>query len=470
MSTLPNIRSDGSDGSSYSFTFLEQTLLKQASPEQLLAIESVERGEHVFITGSAGVGKSWLVEFLKDKYSDLSVTATTGAAAALIGGQTYHSLLGVGAIKETDTYITILNKCTKKRTKWASLSRLLIDECSMFSCETFKILNKIAQQFTGSSLFFGGIQLILLGDFLQLPCINGTPLFKSPLFKNFTVVNLVKNFRCETKEFSVLLDNVRLNKVTDSDLKLLSSRSRCARQCPEEALRIFPYVKNVQEYNTVKLQSFTKFETFTGIFNGTPFPVPVDVELTIAVGVSVMLRINFDVPKGIVNGSMGIITSIDPVIATFKNKNLENVEISFKNTWYNWVKDKKFTGDYCYKCGNKCPFYNKDKMFKCKSECSIDGFYLLNGKWSNGYDFYIQNSFTHYPFQVAFAITAHKAQGLTIPGNVVVDLNGFAPGQSYVALSRATCLDKLYIVNYTPRAIKVANDAIKYYTNLQDSD
>jgi ATP-dependent DNA helicase PIF1 len=137
--------------------------------EQQLALDSVVDGHNVFITGGAGVGKSFLVSHIVDQTPFIAVTAMTGCAALLIGGTTLHSHLGIGLAKDTAQKLTLLaKKYPGVAERIINMQALLIDEVSMLSDELFEKVSEFLKIMKRNKKPFGGVQLILVGDPFQL--------------------------------------------------------------------------------------------------------------------------------------------------------------------------------------------------------------------------------------------------------------------------------------------------------------
>ena len=148
------------------------------SKKQKYAIEKIELGKNVFLTGPAGSGKSYIIEKIKNiykEYKSVYVTSSTGVSAINIGGRTLHSWAGVGLGKgEPKILIKKIKKNFKAKTRWRNVDILVIDEISMISPSLFDKLEEIARIMRKNNRPFGGIQLIITGDFCQLPVVKET--------------------------------------------------------------------------------------------------------------------------------------------------------------------------------------------------------------------------------------------------------------------------------------------------------
>ena len=160
---------------------------------QQLVYTLITQGKNVFITGGGGVGKSEVVKSFYNQYKNnkkIAITSTTGASALLIGGTTLHSYLGIGLGTSS---IDILSKKIIKRpylrNRWRDLQILFIDEVSMLSPELFDKINEIAKIVRRIDLPFGGVQIVLSGDFCQLPCVDSCNFcFESKSWSEFEII------------------------------------------------------------------------------------------------------------------------------------------------------------------------------------------------------------------------------------------------------------------------------------------
>ena len=224
------------------------------SESQRLAFKEVENGSNVFITGPAGTGKSYLLNQIKEKYRNekFYVTSSTGISAINIGGQTIHSWasLGTGELPQEEIVNQLYTDKKKKTlTKIKNARMLAIDEISMISSELFKKLNFVLKSVRENNLPFGGIQLILIGDFLQLPPITKYEekiefCFESNAWKeaNIKTIHLKENHRQKEEIFINMLSNLRFGKLTEKDKEIL--KSRCNQKNNDELKPIILVSKN----------------------------------------------------------------------------------------------------------------------------------------------------------------------------------------------------------------------------------
>src|SRR3989338_3827038 len=409
--------------------------------KQQKAIELFKLGKSFCLTGQAGTGKSHIIKEIssicKEKDFIFAITALTGCAANLIKGQTVHRFFGVGtAESDTETLITKIrmkNPTARKRIQNTKI--LVIDEISMMSGNLFDKLETISRKIRKNDEFFGGIQIILSGDFCQLqPIGDDTFCFESKVWKKNIkdIIYLEEIIRQSDPIFQKLLTEIRLGILTEETKNILSSRK--IKNIKEAYISInnangtndgisiiptilYPHKINVENINNNELVKLKKTgndcKTYIAVDNSISLGktkratkeevemldkycnTPTIIELTIKS--QVMLTVNLDVESGLVNGARGVITS-------FKE---ENPVIMFDN-------------------GLECD------IEKFKFEVDMSSKILTRNQ---------------IPLILAWAITIHKSQGATLT-HVITDLNNvFCDGQSYVTLSRVKSLDGLFITN-----------------------
>jgi hypothetical protein len=413
------------------------------------ALTILKSGANVFLTGEPGSGKTYIVnEFIKylhDKDIHPAVTASTGIAATHIGGLTIHSWCGIG-IKDTltsrDMADIVTNKKVVARIKKAEV--LIIDEISMLSAKTFTVVDKVCRAVRKSNLPFaedksllpfGGLQVVLVGDFFQLPPVtrrpvvsdeqsffpdedeNATPFaFSSPAWRELdpTVCYLIEQHRQEDAVFLDALNAIRSNNVSTDTRDCFTKR--IVTELPKETItKLFPHNANVDRINEVELAKLTaQSRTFKMSTRGAPPLIESLIRnclspeaLVLKVGAKVMFTKNS--PDGkYVNGTLGEVIGFDkedgqPIVKT-RAGNVIVVEVS------EWgIQDGE------------------------KILAAID----------------------QYPLRLAWAITVHKSQGMSLDAAVIDLRQAFEYGQGYVALSRVRTLDGLYLLGFNARALEV---------------
>lgn len=393
--------------------------------EFVSALESIRSGSHVLITGKAGTGKSTLLRTYLESLDDQNVlvTAPTGVAALNIDGFTIHRSFGFrpgmypddlspGGSWEPGGRVSSVLK---------SLDVLVIDEISMVRADLFDMVDLALRRVRRSNKLFGGVQLVLVGDLLQLPPVVTTHeaelfssmwdtpyFFSAHCFKDLalTNINLSTVWRQTDDEFIEVLNQVREGSVGDPALAILNNRVDPDFRAPNDWVTLASHRRTVEKINQERLDQLDspKFlstaehegQTDNNSFSGSE-------ELHYAVGARVMTIINH--PGDLfVNGSFGTVVEASADTITVKlDHNEETVELG-KYTWE-----------------IKRPSLNSGVL---SSE--------------------VVGSITQFPVILAWAITIHKSQGKTIP-KLFVNLVGgtTTDGQFYVALSRGVDLDHL---------------------------
>lgn len=400
-------------------------------------ILSTKQG-NMFITGGAGTGKSWLLkEIIKElnQNSVLScITAMTGIASVSLGVFTLHSKL-IGNTNLTMDFEKIIEKISKKWSlleTWTTIEILLIDEISMMSGEMFELLDKIGQRLRKNNQLFGGINLILCGDFLQLgPVEKNKYIFETETWQKYftreNIFNLTVSQRHSNTQWFELLERIRFETYTNSDIETLIGRKT---GLGPNSKGIILLCKNdvVDKRNKMQLNKLLEQHplfTFNSFIDITPHNdaltkilTPPNVE--VCVGARVMHTIN--VPEmQLANGSCGTVVEC----------NKEGVKVKFDDL-PNVININIIT-----------------KMDKIK-----DGriFYSITTKFL--------------PLKLCWAITIHKSQGLTLE-KAFIDVSGaFAYGQVYTALSRVKSLDGIFLIGFNTKGIKVCNLCKEFYLKL----
>ena len=413
--------------------------------KQKIAYSLMARGENIFITGAAGVGKSFLIKLFKKTYNSsriIAVTSLTGVSAILINGTTLHSYLGIGL--GTGSIGALSTKILKKqylRKRWLQLDCLIIDEISMLDPNLFDKLEKIARRVRRIDKPFGGIQLVLCGDFAQLPVVGKTDFcFESESWETcvHNTVYLTEVVRQDDSRFRGCLNRLRLGneEMTQEDKDMLQSRVGVdlTNDIGIRPTMFLPTNAMVDEVNEEELdiladegKDFLEFEMKVEVydFKAKPYMIekfikdcPAIQTLQLCVGAQVMLLHNMNIDTGLVNGSRGIITSFveDKPMVKFLN----GIEVPID--YFIWEVEK-----------------NDQKIM----------------------------SITQIPLRLGYAFTIHKCQGLTLDYAEVDLENIFEFGQSYCALSRVRTLEGLCIHGLHFDKIRCNPKVKRYYKSLE---
>lgn len=419
------------------------------SPEQKRAYEAVIRGENIFLTGPGGTGKSHLIamiaEALTQRGLTYSITAMTGCAALLIGkgAKTLHSWAGIGLGKgPLEASVAYINKTYPLKKRWKKTEVLIIDEISMMTPDLLELLDGIARNIRGKDRPMGGIQVVFVGDFLQLPPVaKGGAVkfaFESPVWWELIseTIQLKRIFRQEDPTFQKILDEARLGDVSPESLAVL--KKRCDLSWDNEPIQptlLFTRNADVDSINNSNLAQLDgELLTYKArtIPNGHPLAdaeravekldkdanyVP---ELILKVGAQVMLITNLDQEKGLVNGSRGVV-------------------IAFREE-VNWPVVR----------------------FKNGREIAIEP-----AIWKSDHEPPIERS--QIPLRLAYSLTIHKAQGATLDCSLIdIGPSTFEYGQAYVALSRSKNLEGLYIHEVSASAFRAHPLVKKFYAGTYE--
>ena len=442
--------------------------------QQQAAVDYVFHHKNVFLTGGGGTGKSRILEYIiesfKDKYGTdfkkfVGITSTTGSSALLIGGVTIHSFSGLGVSKEDDEqYIQKIAKRRYIKNRFKELKTLIIDEVSMLTPRTFRMIYRLTQVIRKNMQPFGGIQIILSGDFCQLGpilehhIINHTMeyCFETPEWENSNmhVVHFKTIHRQSDQQFIETLQKIRMG-ISDQDTtSLLMNRFRkpLDNSYGVEPVQLFPTREKANEVNqrcfskivaaesrayqlkitidTPHQNELNPLETSESAHQSFDIErkiksqLPIDESIKLCVGCQVILVVNLSVEEGLVNGSKGRVESFnenDEPIVIFSNGTLKNIAM------YTWDIDE------------------------CANSVHVSGMPLILG----------------------YGCTIHRSQGMSldlaivdIGQNVFTGSGGY--GQIYVALSRVRSLEGLSILNFDPKRIRCHPKVIEFYKKIDE--
>lgn len=411
-------------------------------------------GTSIFLTGKAGTGKTTFLRNLrKESRKTMIVVAPTGVAAINAGGVTIHSFFQlpfspyIPGTEVKDKYNFSKDKIKIIR----ALDLLVIDEISMVRSDLLDAIDHVLRKYRRSSEPFGGVQLLMIGDLQQLTPVV-TPAdeamlrgyYDTPYFfgsralsgVDYVTIQLTKVFRQQDQTFVNLLNAVRENRVTSTDLQVLNSRLnpsfRPSRQ--SDYIRLTTHNATADDYNRTQLlllkSPARKFSAaIQGIF--PEYSYPTESELTLKVGAQVMFVRN-DTEHGYYNGLIGHITDFNDNEILVRCPNQEAPIVVTPQEWEN----TKYTVN--------------EKTQEIEAE--------------------VQGTFTQYPLKLAWAITIHKSQGLTFEHAVIDAGASFAPGQVYVALSRCKTLEGMVLSTpITPQAI-LSDYRVENYISNQENE
>ncbi|MGZ0212377.1 MAG: ATP-dependent DNA helicase [Actinomycetales bacterium] len=414
------------------------------SPEQAAVFAAIETTrENLFVTGRAGTGKSTLLNHLAHNTSkQIVICAPTGVAALNVGGQTIHSLfrLPIGVIADHE-----LEQNDQLRKLLNTIETLVIDEVSMVNADLLDAIDRSLRQARQRKKEpFGGVQVVLFGDPYQLAPVPGDPderayfedRYRSIWFfdalvwqeTDLTIYELTSIHRQHEDEFKYMLNAVRHNGVTAEIAGRLNAVG--ARPAPNDGtITLATTNSTVTRINASALarlpgRVLTAKAEISGEFGGRAYPA--DEALELKVGAQVMFLRNDTQEGGTqrwVNGSVGTVVKIADTVW---------VEIDGRDYEVKPAVWEKFK--YSYSARTKA--LRKDVVAE----------------------------FTQFPLRLAWAVTIHKSQGKTYD-SAIVDLGprSFAPGQTYVALSRISRLEGLYLTRpLRPSDIIVDENVVRF--------
>lgn len=575
---------------------------------QKMALEFIETGKNVFITGGAGTGKSYIVSILKRQYQEeiaegeFVITSTTGRSAVDIGGRTIHNWAGFQTGEEKGLSLSFTDLWTKfghyraVKERWKNVKRLLIDEISILSPNYFRQLDFFARKMKMPQLNdlapdyipvssmppFGGIQIILMGDFFQLPPVSNkktdikfcfqTEEWSKTIGENVICLTVTK--RCNNPEFAKLLDRVRWGVHTQEDLNFFLQKqgqhpppgtveptvlyAKCVDVDKENQERIAALQRDadkdigalpkrwirIDNSDPVLADEINKLRQKKEVIDAANRRLDnlikdskIDVEnpLSLPVNARVMLTVNLNTSRRLCNGSIGHIVGYAKVTTSTRGRNnkpqksnekpriiLPNTKNEGSNVFEHngrklaaseiFVSENRIQSVETYRrFGGAVEYFTEKNVpvvqtFSSKRMirddiCPIVYFesaksFLIVGRYTwQGHDvFFLENHqpnammfglssqtsqvssrnipidvyLNHFPLQLCWALTTHKAQGMSL-NPVTLDIQHCFDGQlAYVAISRAVDPDQLYIRSFDMKNIKPYGEVIKFYRKYQD--
>lgn len=424
--------------------------IQLSGEQQAIHDKVVKDRKNLFITGCGGTGKSVLVEHIVSSLrtihgsdESVAVTGSTGRAAFNIRGCTFHSFAGIGLGVETiDVLLRRVQFNPSTCTRWKRTRAIVLDEVSMVDGKLFDKVETIARELCDSTKPFGGIQLILVGDLLQLPPVNarGDALMVfqadswSKCISDYAKLSTVH--RQANLEFVKALTCIRLGSTNGLVDEFMKTVSRPVTY--EDGLlpvNLYASKARTNAHNAMELDKLnTKEAVFksrdrgrnVGALDSCPAPDIVKLK----VGCQVMLVKNLS--KHLVNGSVGTVLGFSTPEAAFHRVTGGNSGV-VPLVRFTMADGKMFTK----------PIY--DETWEIV---------MPNGT--------VQCSRTQIPLILSWAMTIHKSQGHTIQ-RLRVDLAGvFEKGQTYTALSRSVGPDTLEVVNYSHSSVKIDVDTVNF--------
>lgn len=420
----------------------------------------VEDGENLFITGEAGTGKTALLREIKKMYKGkkvVEVLAPTGVAARNADGFTMHSFLRIPLEPFLPGYKIDPDKLFKLNDKQGEALRcleiMIIDEVSMVRCDVLDAADAILRHYRHSVVPFGGVQLVMFGDLYQLAPVaepkdikalkecykaNNYYFFYSKALQkiDYRVANLETIHRQDNLKFIKLLNDVRTGDINLEGLELLNTRvDENIKHTPtDKTITLTTHIyqsKNLNRkmYDMLDTPEYTYTARITGSWHEEK-PVPYNLKLKVGTRVMFLRK---DRDNGFYdNGTMGWVyfTSEDSIkVVTDKRDFVDVKRAVWEQRDYHIDKKKKII----------------------KSEVSAE--------------------YRQYPLRLAWAVSIHKSQGLTLDKVNIDASKAFAFGQVYVALSRCKTLEGIHLLNEIPSQKIIADDIVKrYFESVDEND
>lgn len=419
--------------------------VKHASPirdkftkmKQEIARKILRSGRNVFLTGSAGTGKTYVlneyVKYLRERGIEPALVAPTGIAASHIGGKTIHSFFSVGIKEEIDgSYLRWLQKQPFLLDRFEELRVLIVDEISMVSPKLFLLMDKILRAFKHLEKPFGGVQVVLAGDFFQLPPISKTAkesgeakfVWQTQLWQkmDLKVCYLEEKFRQDDDVLITILEEIRAGAVSENSMEVFRSRYKKKLANNFSPTKLYTHNADVDKINDAEVDKLpgepVVFEANTKgskknlekIFKGSLVAEQVKLKKGAMV---IFIKNNYE--KGYINGTLGKVVSFS------KADNLPIVEI--------------FSGR--------------------KILVEMEEWLLENEKGE------VKAVVEQIPLKLAWALTVHKSQGMTLDAAEIDLSKTFEVGQGYVALSRIRSIEGLRLMGLNNVALQVDQSVLE---------
>lgn len=429
----------------------------EENTELKLAWEFVEHTEQsIFLTGKAGTGKTTFLKMVK-KHSGkrLIVVAPTGVAAINAGGVTIHSFfqLPLSPFVPNATVRERYNFGKEKRKIIRTLDMLVIDEISMVRSDLLDAIDAVLRRYRQHDRPFGGVQLLMIGDLQQLtPVVTPAdeallrPYYDTPYFFGshalqqtpYVTIQLQKVYRQQDETFLNILNHLRENTLSSTDLQVLNNRYQPHFQPRQEEgyIRLTTHNNKADSYNDMRLEQLSaKAYHYMASIKGTfpEYSYPTSESLVFKVDAQVMFIKNDSSAEHLFyNGKIGHIIYLDD----------NHIEVLCPGDEHSIVVEKQTWENTTY------------KINEATKEIEPT----------------VQGTFSQYPLRLAWAITIHKSQGLTFERAIIDAGSSFASGQVYVALSRCKTLEGLVLASPITAEAIINDQGVADYINRQDEE
>lgn len=402
------------------------------------ALDILKLGHNVYLTGSAGSGKTYVlnkyIQYLREHDIEVGITASTGIAATHMNGMTIHSWCGTG-IRDylSEEEIEALEEKQYLWNRFKKTKVLIIDEVSMLGADHLTLIERVCRFFKRNDEPFGGMQIVLCGDFFQLPPISrageeASFVFHSSVWRDMDlkICYLHEQFRQSDEVFTKILNQIRSKNVDDEVVNILKGRQNASLKSDITPTKLFTHNIDVDAINIKELSAITGFaKVFSMKTRGNPYLVETLIksclapqELLLKPGAQVMfVKNNFE--SGYVNGTLGTVINFEkdgsPIVRTLNGKLITATPVS----------------------------------------------------WSVEEDGKVKAEIMQIPLRLAWAITVHKSQGMSLDAALVDLSKSFVPGQGYVALSRVRTLDGLSLSGFNDMALEIDENIFQFDKELK---
>jgi ATP-dependent DNA helicase PIF1 len=463
-------------------------------------------GKSIFFTGSAGTGKSFLLRKIiadlrrslqaEGRVDAVFVTAPTGIAACNVGGVTVNSFAGIGLGNlSAEAYAAQIQRKPSLMQRWRACRVLVIDEVSMMDGGLFDKLERIARLCRGERLVFGGIQLVLAGDFYQLPPVGldqargggggvgGTAVaapkarygdktgsdaasapatfcFEANCWSSaiFLQMSLQRVFRQRDAAFVQMLNEMRVGKVSPATRQLLQSGcgadiARLQAQAPAlKPTRLFAVNAQVDRVNDEELRNcpgpartfFAKDDATEDTFLKQLHNLYVPERLQLKVGAQVILLKNLDATAGLVNGARGTVRGFAP----------------------SEVGGEEVPVVAFLRPGGDASLASSSSSSRGRGDDGDGGIRVERAEWTIELGSTMVARRSQLPLKLAYAMSIHKSQGMTLDLLEVSLDRVFEYGQAYVALSRAVSLGRLRVAGFVEANVRAHPRVSEFYRKL----
>jgi len=394
---------------------------------QETALKILRSGQSVFLTGEAGSGKTHTVneyvKYLRAHGITFAVTASTGIAATHVGGMTIHSWSGIGTAQSlSESEIRNIAKAAHVAKRIRKAQVLIIDEISMLDGRVLTLVETVCRVVRKSSVPFGGMQVVLVGDFFQLPPVTGYGqtaeyAFQSEAWQRLvpTLCYLHEQYRQEDQAFLSILTAIRENNFEEGHYEAIRGQLVSLEEAPQDITKLYSHNAQVDVMNITELKKLPGEEhTYVMEVRGRESAAQALIrgclspeKLELRIGAVVMFTKN-NPNAGYVNGTLGTVIAFD------------------EETLYPIIKTK--TGNIIQAIPSEWTLSEGDEDLATISQL---------------------------PLRLAWAMTIHKSQGVSLDAAVIDLSKTFEYGQGYVALSRVRSLRGVHLLGINNKALQV---------------